>query len=299
MSRVTRGTVAGRAYLDLQAKARRDKRATAELLQLYALEGFLGRMAASAAAKNLVLKGGVLLAAYDTRRPTRDIDLAARHLANDTGRVLALVQEVLSETTDDGWIYGAPAAEQIRADEKYSGVRVRVPATLAAARVSFDVDVSVGDPISPRARDVEVPRLLGGSIRVKGYPLSMVYAEKLVTAVQRGAANTRWRDFADVFLLSGQHETAAEEIGESVARVARFRQVALTSLSTVLEGFGEQAQSKWAAWVRRQGLGERLPDSFANVLERVFAFADPVFEERAVGRWLPARRRWVPPASTR
>lgn len=68
--RPTRATGAGRAYLDLQNLARRQQRPTDELHQLYALEGFLTRLSRSPYADRLVLKGGVLLAAYGARRPT-------------------------------------------------------------------------------------------------------------------------------------------------------------------------------------------------------------------------------------
>lgn len=83
MSAPARDTVAGRAYRDLQNKARRESRPTEELLSLYTLEGFLERLAVSARSADLVLKGGVLLAAYDLRRPTRDVDLQAPAMAND------------------------------------------------------------------------------------------------------------------------------------------------------------------------------------------------------------------------
>ena len=61
MTAPTRGTRAGRAYLDLRAKARVDRRPVDELLQLYVLESFLARLADSRFADQLVLKGGVLL----------------------------------------------------------------------------------------------------------------------------------------------------------------------------------------------------------------------------------------------
>lgn len=293
MSAVTRNSVAGRAYLDLQRLGRKEKRPTDELIQLYVLEGFLERMAASAQAKDLVLKGGVLLAAYAARRPTRDIDLAGQNLSNDTQSVLTLVRSILGAPIDDGWSYGEPSVEVIRPDDKYSGVRVTVPATLAAARVSFDVDVSVGDPVWPAPAEVLVPRLLGGAVKVPGYPLSMVYAEKLVTAVQRGIANTRWRDFADVYLLSNQHESHAAELRESIARVAGFRQVRVSPLSIVLDGFADLVQPKWAIWSRKQRLEDRLPKSFAEVLARVFAFADPIIEGAVTEScWIPSIRTW-------
>ena len=88
MSRVSRGTPAADAYLDLQSQARRTGRATQELLQLDVLEGFLARLAVSEVRDSLVLKGGVLLAAFGSRRPTKDVDLAGVDLAGDTDTVL-------------------------------------------------------------------------------------------------------------------------------------------------------------------------------------------------------------------
>jgi len=87
-------------------------------------------------------------------------------------------------------------ARTIRDEDRYSGARVSLTATLSNARLSLHVDVNVGDPIWPAPTTVQVPRLLGGSITVTGYPLPMVPAEKITTAVQRGTANTRWRDIA-------------------------------------------------------------------------------------------------------
>lgn len=94
MNHPTRGTVEGRVYLDLQNKARREGRPNAELQQLYVLEGFLARLAASPDRDRFVLKGGVLLAAFGTRRPTRDVDFQGLRLANDTATVKALLIEV-------------------------------------------------------------------------------------------------------------------------------------------------------------------------------------------------------------
>jgi len=76
VKRATKDTSAGKRYLDLQRLAKRSGRPTDELIQLYALECFLDRLAHSEFADHFILKGGVLLAALDARRPTRDIDLA-------------------------------------------------------------------------------------------------------------------------------------------------------------------------------------------------------------------------------
>lgn len=211
--RPTRATVAGRAYLDLQNLARRSNRPTDELHQIYALEGFLARLVESAYADRLILKGGVLLAALDVRRPTRDVDFQGQHLSNDVDQVLAMVRVIANISVDDGLVLDADAAtaETIRDQDEYSGVRVTLTGQLAAAQLTFHVDINIGDPIWPPPQTMTLPRLLDGVIRVIGYPLAMVYAEKLVTAIQRGAANTRWRDFVDIYALSRRHDIDGDE----------------------------------------------------------------------------------------
>jgi len=90
----------------LWRRARGEGRTTAEYLRLYALEGFLLRFANSQHASELVLKGGVLLAAYELRRPTADVDFAGVQLSNEVESVRQLVAEIASTVLpaelDDG-----------------------------------------------------------------------------------------------------------------------------------------------------------------------------------------------------
>lgn len=297
MSRVTRGTPSGDAYLDLQNEARRTGRPTQELLQLYILEGFLARLAVSEACESFVLKGGVLLAAFGSRRPTKDVDLAGLDVANDTGTVLELVLAVLAagQAEDDGIEFevGNATAEIIREEDDYSGVRVHVEARLASARLPFHVDVNVGDPIWPAPTTVAVPRLRGGEpIKLPGYPMHMVHAEKIVTAIQRGTANTRWRDFGDIWSLSRQHPITADDMTQAISEVARHRKAAIRPLAEILDGFADLAQAQWARW-RRRSNSDHLPEQFAPVLQMVIAFADPVLTGNAEGlSWDPAAGAW-------
>lgn len=295
MSAPSRATPAGRAYLDLRAKARGDRRPVDELLQLYVLESFLARLAESRFAEQLVLKGGVLLAAFGERRPTRDVDLQAEALDNDADNVRAVICEVAARRLDDGVVFDVDGATAslIRDEDAYSGIRVTMKAELATARPHFHVDVNVGDPITPAPRELHLPRLLGGEVVVRGYPLVMVHAEKIVTAVARGTVNTRWRDFADVYLLSRRHPLIGADLTDSVRQVARHRQVELLPLARVLEGYGEIGQARWAAWRRKQQLEDRVPNQFAEVVSAVVSFADPVITDTAAAlAWDPASGVW-------
>ena len=297
MSRISRGTPEADAYLDLKNRAQREKRPTQELLQLYVLEAFLSRLAASDLRDRFVLKGGVLLAAFDERRPTRDVDLAGLNLANDAATMLEIVRSIVeaSPPSEDGVVFLPDTAksEVIREEDAYSGVRVSMGARLASASLPFHVDVNVGDPIWPAPSTVEVPRLRGGEpIVLAGYPIHMVHAEKIVTAIQRGVANTRWRDFGDIWTLSRRHSVSASDLRAAIDAVAAHRGAQLSQLAEVLDGYAELGQARWVAW-RRRSNSDHLPDSFADVLDGAFAFADPVLASGdATGSWDPQAGQW-------
>jgi hypothetical protein len=295
VSTPSRATQDGRAYLDLRKKAREDRRPVDELLQLYVLEGYLTRLVASSRANQFVLKGGILLAAFGERRPTRDVDLQAQDLDNDAEIVRSAVCDIARVEVDDGLTFNVDAAtaEVIRDEDAYAGVRVNMSAQLATARPHFHVDVSVGDPISPPPIELHVPRLLGGELIVRGYPLAMVHAEKVVTAIARGTVSTRWRDFADIYLLSRHHPIDGDELVGSVRDVAEHRQVELALLAQVLDGYGDIGQQRWAVWRRKQSLDDRLPESFDEVVRAVIAFADSGIDGTASSRsWNPALGAW-------
>jgi hypothetical protein len=171
-----RATEAGRTYLDLQNLARRSGRPTEELHQLYVLECFLDRLVRSPYADRFVLKGGVLLAAYDIRRPTRAVDLRADPLAATPEAVLDAVRSIAVLPVEDGVVFDVDQAhaETIRDEDEYSGVRVAMTVELASARMAFHVDVNVGDPVVPVPGSVVLPRLRGGVLTLLGYPPAAV-----------------------------------------------------------------------------------------------------------------------------
>lgn len=297
MSPVSGDTSAGAAYLALQRQARVLGRNTDEVLQLYVLEGFLARLAASAVRDQFVLKGGVLLAALDSRRPTRDVDLAGLEMSNDASSILHTVREIIAvaPSFDDAIEFDTASAtsQVIREDDEYAGVRVKVSATIAKARVTFHVDVNIGDPIWPAPSIVHVPRILGGeAIKLAGYPLSMVYAEKSVTAIQRGDTNTRWRDFGDIWTLQRRYPIEGTELRGAIDIVAAHRNATLIPLRDALAGYPVLAQDKWTSWRMRGSLFD-LPQEFAPVLASIITFIDPVIDGLALGaEWNPIEASW-------
>jgi len=300
MSRPTRQTVGGQAYLDLQNRARREGRTTQELLILYVLERWLARLAASPSAGTFVLKGGMLLAALDARRPTVDADLLARHLANDVHTVAARVQQIASIALDedDGVDYlpDTASAQAIREDDLYAGVRIGMDCRISTAAVKLKLDINFGDPVTPEPRVIHLPsqRIGRPPVPVLGYPIETVVAEKICTAIALGEANTRVRDYADLYMLTGKHPLHHATVRAALDATAAYRQVTLAPLSSVLGALPTTRQSAYQAFRKRLGVdGASLPATFSEVVAAVVAFVDPlVSSQAATVTWQPATRHW-------
>lgn len=276
--RPSRDTSAGAAYLDLQASARTTGRPVDELFQLYALEGFLRRLVETDHSATFVLKGGVLLAAYTERRPTRDIDLAGTDVDGDLTAIAGIVEDIVSVNLDDGLDQLAVAkVQEIRDDASYPGIRATVTGQLDRAKLRFHVDINIGDPLWPEPDLVELPQLLHAEpIPVRAYSAELILAEKIVTAIQRGTASTRWRDFVDIAALA-QTQLDMTHLSAALQMVADHRHVSIRPLANVLDGYAGLAQSRWSAWRNRQAL-HTTPEQFADLLDQVITFADPLLQ---------------------
>jgi Nucleotidyl transferase AbiEii toxin, Type IV TA system len=299
VSRPTRETAAGRAYLDLQNRARREQRGTQELLTIYVIERWLAKLSSSPYVNDFVLKGGMLLAAFGSRRPTVDADALARNMAADQETVRQRVTEIASiDDPDDGveYLTATAATATIREDALYSGVRVTMTAQIATAQVKLRLDINFGDPVTPEPQLINLPALRPGTkaIRVLGYPIETVLAEKLTTAIELGPASTRVRDYADIFVLTGAQTLSCASTRAALTATAAFRGTELRPLSDAIQDIVALRARTYAAY--RRGLGpdaEHLPEHFEQVVQAVTAFADPLINVADPGdTWNPRHRRW-------
>lgn len=205
--------IARERYRSIQHLARDVGRPTDELLTLYVMEGFIARASNSVYSEQLVLKGGMLISTFAERRPTRDIDLQALRIRNDTESLKEVAVQVASIDHEDGIEFKTEttSAAVIRDQAEYSGIRVAMDASVHSANVRLKIDFSIGDPISPEPTITQIESVIPGSrpITILSFPITMVLAEKIATAASRGTANTRWRDFADILPSPGRTTSTA------------------------------------------------------------------------------------------
>lgn len=302
-SRPVRATPDGRAYLDLQNRARREGASTEDLFVLYVLERFLWRLSRSRYADSFLLKGGLLLAAFNARRTTADADLLARNVRNDAAKVVARIVEICS--LEDGATGGADGVRYdtstvrdavIRETDHYAGHRVRMQAHVARARPILSIDVNFGDPVVPRPRRISYQALRPGMepFEVLSYPVETILAEKLCTAVQLGDANTRVRDYLDIWRLIRNEGLDVAAMRSALEATAAFRGQDLEPLSGLITTLASRRQRDYEALLRKCGLeADELPETLAEVVRDVSSFADPVLGgELQDAHWIPKESRW-------
>ena len=120
-----------------------------------------------------------------------------------------------------------------------------------------------------------LPRILGKPIELLCYPPEMIIAEKVVTLILLGSANSRWKDFVDISTLSRQ-DIDIPALSEAIARVAAFRQVQLTTATESFTGFTEADEVRWAAWLRKMGNDADVHARLSDQLRELARFLDPL-----------------------
>ena len=238
------------------------------VLTRYGLERLLYRLTRSPHCGQFVLKGAALFQLWtgEPHRSTRDLDLLGQGTPS-TDRLRQLFQDVcLLQVDDDGvtFLTDRIQAEQIKQDDAYQGIRLRIDARLGNARIPLQIDIGFGDAVTPGTQAVTYPTLLDlPAPRLQAYPRETVVAEKFQAMVQLGIANSRLKDFYDVWTLACQFEfdgtLLAAAIGATFAR--RGTALPATPPLPLTPDFSADPSKaiQWTAFIRKGRLLEDPP----------------------------------------
>jgi predicted nucleotidyltransferase component of viral defense system len=254
------------------------------VLTRFALERFLYRLSKSPYAERFVLKGALLMLVWlgETIRPTRDGDLlgfgdlSARSLTQVLGEVCGV------DVEPDG-VEFLPASIKvipIRPENAYGGMRATLAGRLGKARLRVQLDVGIGDAVIPEPEWLVYPPLLEfPGPRLRAYRPETAIAEKLHAMVVLGEANSRMRDFFDVFALAERRQFEGRPLAESVRATFERRRtpvpetlpLALTPEFAALR----DKQVQWRGFLRKNGLSS-APVELGAVVARLAEFLRPV-----------------------
>ena len=179
------------------------------LLTRYAVERLLYRLAKSEYSNQFILKGATLFTVWHSspHRATKDLDL----LGYGTNKVSSL-EEIFKIICQDSYAEDGVEfypetvkGERIKEEQEYEGVRLKIEGKLGSARLTVQVDIGFGDAITPAPELVEFPSILNlPSAQLRVYPRETVVAEKFQAMVSLGIANSRLKDFYDIWFLAHQ-----------------------------------------------------------------------------------------------
>lgn len=266
-----------------------------DLLTRYGIERLLYRLGRSKHADRFLLKGAMLFVLWDDRmpRPTRDVDLLAFG-STDAEDVVARFREIVrTEVEPDGLEFDADtvSAEELRDDEAYRGLRVKLIARLGKADIPLQIDLGTGDAVTPGPVEADFPTLLDfPAPHVRAYPIYTVVAEKFEAMVSLGVRNTRMKDFFDVRFLAGRFAFDGATLNKAIRATFERRQTVLSpSPYPLSDAFAAEPdkQTQWLAFLRRNGL-EKAQPSFAAVIRELRDFIGPALAGDA-GEWRAAR----------
>ncbi|RHW18100.1 nucleotidyl transferase AbiEii/AbiGii toxin family protein [Sphingomonas gilva] len=250
------------------------------VLTRFALERLLFRLSQSPHADRFVLKGAMLMMSWfeDPHRGTRDLDLLGFG-DPEPEAMLATFRDILTLNDDDGVEFdvGALRVDRIREELEYGGLRLRTTASISGARINLTIDIGFGDAMEPGAEMLDYPTMLAfPAPRLRAYARETVIAEKFQAMVELGRANSRMKDFYDIWILSKSFDFAGDRLARAIAATFARRETAvpvdLPDALTPAFANDEQKQRQWNAFVRDVSAN---PGSLEDVVTSLADFLMP------------------------
>jgi predicted nucleotidyltransferase component of viral defense system len=174
----------------------------------YMFERLLERIAKSKYQSNFILKGGLLIASMVglDERATMDMDATIKGYPLTAEKLREILDDVIAIPVEDNIAFLIKGVAPIREDSEYGGMRASLEARFDKMKVPLKIDVTTGDSITPRAIQYQYPLMFEErKLDILAYNLETVLAEKMETILTRSTANTRMRDFYDIYILTKFH----------------------------------------------------------------------------------------------
>lgn len=165
-------------------------------------------------------------------RTTMDIDTTVTGIDFSEEKLIEMFEEICVIDADDDMTFHIDYITEIREGDEYPGFRIALKANYEKMSVPLSIDVTTGDKITPAAVETEIPTMFDeGTIKIPSYNLETIFAEKMETILSRAEANTRPRDYYDVYIL---HALWKNKCDHKVLKLALERTTAKRGTSFIL-----------------------------------------------------------------
>jgi hypothetical protein len=276
------------------------------ILNRYVLDRLLYRLTVSPHAGAFLLKGAMLFTVWSrqSHRATKDIDLLG-YGKPDRERLISVFRSVCDVVVpDDGLTFLAATveADAIREEAVYDGIRVTFEACLGTAKVPVQVDVGFGDVTNPPPEPVEIPPLLDiPTTKMMGYRRELVVAEKFHAMVDLGLANSRMKDFFDIWFLARKFPFDGRMLSTAISATFERRLTPVPSSPplALTDAFAADAakQIQWLAFTKRVRMEQPAPSLsvvISSIGELLVPTTEAVVSKRDFNAIWPPEGPWIP-----
>lgn len=256
------------------------------LVTRYLQERLLYRLSISPYYDHFVLKGGALLYAHERlmARPTLDIDFMGHRIDNDKENVRKAFAEICAiPFQQDGVTFHTDTirTDDIAVERKYPGVRLTLKTTIDTIRQDVSMDIGFGDVITPCPSALDYPNLIDGfpATVILAYSLETVIAEKFQTVIVRAEANSRMKDFYDLFTILQGERYDGETLKEAINATFENRHTVYMDNHIVFSpDFADNPDLniRWNSFVRKLKLSQKLlfPDVIGFIQTKLKPYWD-------------------------
>ncbi|MGM9741503.1 MAG: nucleotidyl transferase AbiEii/AbiGii toxin family protein [Candidatus Cryptobacteroides sp.] len=248
--------------------SRNEKLGYQMLVTRYLQERLLYRLSISPYHDHFFLKGGALLYAHERfmARPTLDIDFMGHRIDNDKENVRKVFAEICAiPYLQDGVVFHTDTlrTDDIAVEKKYPGVRLTLTATLDTIRQDVSMDIGFGDIITPCPSELDYPNLIDGfpETKILAYSLETVIAEKFQTVIVRAEANSRMKDYFDLYTILKGENYDEETLSEAIIATFKNRQTGYMENHIMFSpdfSLNKDLNTRWNSFVKKLKLQEPL-----------------------------------------
>jgi predicted nucleotidyltransferase component of viral defense system len=274
------------------------------VLGRYAVERFLYRLGQSPYRDKFAIKGATLFTLWTghTHRPTKDLDLLAQG-SSAIGDVEQTIRGICEIQEEDGLVFDSASVEgtKIKEDDEYDGVRIKLLADLAGARIPMQIDIGFGDAVYPEPELASFPVLLSMEAPlIRAYPREASIAEKFQAMVLLDIRNSRMKDFYDIWFMANTWAFDMASLRKAILasferRGSDLPEDAPFALTAAFLN-DPQKTVQWNAFVSRLNLADKTP-SLEQVGTVIRAFLLPCISGKDLSKadtisWRP-RHGWT------
>ncbi len=239
-----------------------DNTISAQLYQMFFFERILERISISRYRNNIILKGGLLLSSIigEDMRTTKDMDATLKSVLLERSNILNIMNEILAIPFNDSVKFEIVDIKDIREEAEYGGFKINIVGMLEKLRVNMFVEFTTGDKITPKEIDYNYNSIFEDKkIPILAYTIETILAEKFETIISRSIANTRLKDFYDVYILMSNYKEiiSNDVLVEAIKNTFRKREtninvdkisdvISLIKNDNVMKHYWEKYQSKFS-----------------------------------------------------